>query len=113
MEMTERQTGDVTVLELAGKLTLGDSTQRLRDKINSLLYQERKQLVLNLGGLDMIDSTGLGELVRTHSTAKTKQAGVRIANLPRRIHDLLTLTKLITVFDVFDSEEDAVRSFSA
>ena len=112
MEMTERQSGDVTVLDLAGKLTLGEPVQRLRDKINSLLYQERKQLVLNLGGLENIDSTGLGELVRTYSTAKTKQARVLIANLPGRIQDLLTLTRLITVFDVFDSEAEAVKSFS-
>ena len=111
--MTERHVGDVTVLDLAGRLALGDATQRLHDKINSLLHQEYRHIVLNLGGLQSMDSGGLGELVRTHSTAKMKQGSVRISNLPKRIQDLLTLTKLITVFDVFDSETDAVESFTS
>ena len=110
--MTERHVGDVTVLDLAGKLTLGEATERLHDKINSLLHQEHKAIVLNLGELESMDSGGLGELVRSHSTAKIEHASVRISNLPKRIQDLLTLTKLITVFDVFDSETDAVESFS-
>jgi anti-sigma B factor antagonist len=113
MDMTERQAGDVTVVELAGKLTLGDATTRLHDKINSVLHQGRRQLVLDLGGVDYVDSAGLGELVRTHSTVKKNDGAVHIANLSNRVQDLLTLTKLITVFEVFDTVDAAAASFKA
>jgi len=113
MDMTERHSGDVTVIDLAGKLSLGDATQRLHDKINSLLHQGRTRIVLNLEKLESMDSGGLGELVRTHTTVKVKGGAVCLASLTKRIEDLLVLTKLSTVFDLFDSEAEAVKSLSS
>ena len=111
MDMTERQAGDVTVVELDGKLTQGEPTTRLHDKINSVLHQGRRKLVLDLGGVDYVDSAGLGELVRTHSTVKKQEGAVHIANLSDGVQDLLSLTKLITVFEVFDTVDAALASF--
>ena len=113
MEMTERQVGDVTVLELAGRLTLGTPTDNLRDKMNSLVHQGHRRIVLNVDKVESVDSGGLGELVRSHSTVKMKEGKVCLANLPKRIHDLLVLTRLSTVFDVFDSEDAAVKSLAS
>ena len=112
MDMIERQSGGVTVVELGGKLTLGDATTRLHDKINSLLHQGHRKLVLDLGALEYIDSAGLGELVRTHSALRKQDGTVHIANLPDRVEDLLSLTKLITVFEVFDTVDAATASFA-
>lgn len=112
MNMTERAVGSVTIIDLDGKLNLGDATTRLHDKINSLLLQERKQLLLNLGAVTAVDSGGLGELVRTLTTMQSHGGALKVLNLPKRIHDLLVMTRLVTAFEVFDSEAEAVKSFS-
>ena len=113
MQIDERAAGDVTVLDLKGRMTMGEGDELLKDKVNSLILQGRKKLVLNLADVPYVDSSGLGEIVRTYTTV-TKQGGsLKLANLTTRITDLLSITKLLTVFDTYDSEADAVRSFSA
>ena len=112
MHIDERSAGDVTVLDLKGRMTMGEGDELLKDKVNSLILQGRKKLVLNLADVPYVDSAGLGEIVRTYTTV-TKQGGsLKLANLTTRITDLLSITKLLTVFDTYDSEADAVRSFS-
>ena len=113
MQISERTSGTVTIVDLNGALNLGPATERLHDKINSLLQQDRKQIILNLREVTSVDSGGLGELVRTHTSAKSRGGAVKVANLPKRIQDLLVMTRLVTVFDTFDNEAAAVQSFTA
>ena len=113
MQIEERSAGDVTVLDLKGKMTLGEGDELLKDKINSLLQQGRRKIVLNLEGVPYIDSAGLGEIVRTYTTIKKQDGSLKLLNLTKRITDLLSITKLLTVFETYDSEADAVRSFSS
>ena len=109
----ERSTGDVTILDLKGRMTMGEGDELLKDKINSLILQGRKKLVLNLGGVPYVDSAGLGEIVRTYTTVSRQGGSLKLVNLTKRITDLLSITKLLTIFDTFDSEADAVRSFTS
>lgn len=111
MEIVERTVSDVTVLDLKGKMTLGEGDELLKDKINSLLAAGKKKLVLNLEGVPYIDSAGLGEVVRTYTTVSRQGGSLKLLNLTKRIEDLLSITKLLTVFDTFDSEDEAVKSF--
>lgn len=113
MEIEERTSGDVKILDLKGKMTLGEGDELLKDKVNSLLLQGHRKLVLNLGAVPYIDSAGLGEIVRTYTTVNRKGGSLKLLNLTKRIQDLLSITKLLTVFDTFDSEHDAVRSFTS
>lgn len=112
MQIEERPAGDVMILDLTGKLTIGDGDELLRDKINSLLQQDRRKLLLNLAEVPYIDSAGLGEIVRTYTTVKNNGGDLKLLNLTKRIEDLLAITKLATVFESFDSEPDAVNSFA-
>ena len=112
MEISERSSGNVTLVDLNGKLTLGEPTQRLHDKVNSLIQQGRKNIVLNLADVSAIDSGGLGELVRTLTTMQKHGGSLKVANLPKRVHDLLVMTRLVTVFDTFADEGSAVKSFA-
>ena len=113
MQIDERSAGDVTILDLKGKMTLGEGDELLKDKINSLIHQGQKKLLLNLEGVPYIDSAGLGEIVRTYTTVSRQGGNLKLVNLTKRITDLLSITKLLTVFDTYDSEADAVRSFSS
>lgn len=113
MQIEERVVNNVTVLDLKGKMTLGEGDELLKDKINSLLQQDRKQIVLNLEGVPYIDSAGLGEIVRTYTTVSRQGGKLKLVNLTKRITDLLSITKLLTVFETFDVEQDAIRSFSS
>lgn len=113
MQIDERIVGDVTVLDLKGKMTLGEGDELLKDKINSLVSQGHKKLVLNLEGVPYIDSAGLGEIVRTYTTVSRQGGKLKLLNLTKRIEDLLSITKLLTVFETFESEEEAVRSFAS
>ena len=113
MQIEERAVGDVIVLDMKGRITLGEGDELLRDKVNSLLNQGRRKLVLNLADVPYIDSAGLGEIVRTYTTVSRQGGGLKLLNLTKRITDLLSITKLLTVFETFDSENDAVQSFSA
>jgi anti-sigma B factor antagonist len=111
MQIEERVVGDVTILDLKGKMTLGEGDELLKDKINSLIHQGQKKLLLNLEGVPYIDSAGLGEIVRTYTTVSRQGGSLKLVNLTKRITDLLSITKLLTVFETFDSEKDAVASF--
>ena len=113
MQIDERQAGDVTLLDVKGKLTLGEGDEALKDKINSLLQQGHRKVVLNLEDVPYIDSAGLGEIVRTYTTISRQGGSLKLLNLTKRITDLLSITKLLTVFETYDSEADAVRSFSS
>ncbi|MFO7303112.1 MAG: anti-sigma factor antagonist [Acidobacteriota bacterium] len=112
MQIEERVVGDVTILDLKGKITLGDGDEVLKDKINSLTLQNRRKILLNLEGVPYIDSAGLGEIVRTYTTVSRQGGQLKLVNLTKRIEDLLSITKLLTVFETFDSEEEALRSFA-
>jgi anti-sigma B factor antagonist len=102
---------DVTVLDLKGKMTLGEGDELLKDKINSLLAAGKKKLLLNLEGVPYIDSAGLGEVVRTYTTVSRQGGSLKLLNLTKRIEDLLSITKLLTVFDTYDNEADAIKSY--
>jgi len=112
MQIEERIVGNVTILDLKGKITLGEGDEALKDKINSLLHQDRKKLLLYLADVPYIDSAGLGEVVRTYTTVSRQGGQLKLVNLTKRITDLLSITKLLTVFETFDVEQDALNSFS-
>ena len=112
MLIEERVVNDVTILDLKGKITLGDGDEALKDKINSLVMQNRRRILLNLAEVPYIDSAGLGEVVRTYTTVKRQGGSLKLLNLTKRITDLLAITKLLTVFETYDTEADAVRSFT-
>ena len=111
MTIEERVVGSVTILDLEGKLVLGDGDTLLKDKIHSLVFQGRRNIVLNLGRVSYMDSSGLGALVASFVTAKNDGGQVKLLNLTSRLQDLLAIAKLLTVFETFDSEADVVRSF--
>jgi anti-sigma B factor antagonist len=112
MEIVKRTVNDITVLDLKGKMTLGEGDELLKDTINGLLGGGSKKLLLNLEGVPYIDSAGLGEIVRTFTTVSRQGGKLKLLNLTKRIEDLLSITKLLTVFETFDSEADAIKSFS-
>jgi anti-sigma B factor antagonist len=111
MQITERAIGDVMVLDLKGKITLGEGDELLKDKVNSLVNQGHKKIVLNLAGVPYIDSAGLGEIVRTYTTVSRQGGSLKLLSLTKRITDLLSITKLLTVFECHDNEAEAVKSF--
>ncbi len=113
MQIDERVVGGVTILDLSGKMTLGEGDELLREKIASLVNAGQKQLLLNLDGVPYIDSAGLGEIVRTYTTVSRQGGKLKLLNLTKRIEDLLSITKLLTVFEVYESEAEAIQSFSA
>jgi anti-sigma B factor antagonist len=113
MQIEERTVGDVLILDVKGRITLGEGDELLKDKVNSLLNQGQKKIVLNLAGVPYIDSAGLGEIVRTYTTVSRQGGNLKLLNLTKRITDLLAITKLLTVFETYDSENDAVQSFSS
>jgi anti-sigma B factor antagonist len=112
MHIEERAIGDVMVLDLKGRVTLGEGDELLKDKVNSLINQGQKKLVLNLAEVPYIDSAGLGEIVRTYTTVSRQGGSLKLLSLTKRITDLLSITKLLTVFETFESEQDAVKSFA-
>jgi anti-sigma B factor antagonist len=109
MEIHERTVGPVTILDLEGKLVLGDGDGLLKDKVNSLIFQGQQQIVLNLGGVPYIDSAGLGQLIASSTTVARQGGQLRLLNVTKRVQDLLAIVKLLTVFDVYTSEADAVK----
>jgi anti-sigma B factor antagonist len=113
MTIQERVVGSVTVLDLNGKLVLGDGDTLLKDKVHSLVFQGRKQIIFNMGGVSYVDSSGLGALVATSMTAKNNGGHIKLVALTKRLHDLLVISKLVNVFETFDTEAEAVNSFAA
>ncbi len=111
MEIEERANGEVMILDLKGKLTIGEGDELLKDKVNSLIQQGHQKLLLNLEGVPYVDSAGLGEIVRTYTTVSRQGGKLKLLNLTKRIEDLLAITKLLTVFETFESEQEAVKSF--
>ena len=111
LNINERQAGDVTVLDMSGKITIGEGSVALRTAIRRLLEEGKKRILLNLAGVSYIDSSGIGELVASF-TAITNAAGqLKLLNLTQKLQDLLAITKLLTVFDVYESEAEALNSF--
>jgi anti-sigma B factor antagonist len=112
MQIDERVVGDVTILDLKGKMTLGEGDELLREKVSSLVSQGKKKLILNLDGVPYIDSAGLGEIVRTYTTVSRQGGKLKLLNLTKRIEDLLSITKLLTVFEVYEDEPEALQSYA-
>jgi anti-sigma B factor antagonist len=110
--VSERPSGSVIVLDVKGALTLTDGADILRDKVRSLLQQGHKHVLVNLGNVPYMDSAGLSELVQSYATTTRQGGQLKLLNTTRRIHDLLVITKLSTVFDLFDDEAVAVSSFT-
>jgi anti-sigma B factor antagonist len=114
MQLEERTAGDVTIVKVTGDITLnkGDDAM-LKDKVQSLLQQGQKNLLIDLAGVSYVDSAGLGELVQAYATTKNKGGALKLFNVTKRLKDLLVVTKLLTVFDTFDDEASALASFTA
>jgi len=111
LNINERQAGDVTVLDMSGKITIGEGSVALRTAIRRLLEEGKKRILLNLAGVSYIDSSGIGELVSSYTAINKEMGQLKLLNLTQKLQDLLTITKLLTVFDVYESEADALNSF--
>ncbi len=111
-KLTVRQVGDVTVLDAAGRITLGEGASTFREKIRELVSDGRKKILLNLAQVSYIDSSGIGEMVSGFTSVTNNGGQLKLVGLSKRVKDLLQITKLYTVFDAYDDEAEAVRSFS-
>jgi anti-sigma B factor antagonist len=111
MEMLERTVGDVTVLDLKGKLLMGETDEALRKKIKEFVDGDKSKILLNLSEVPYMDSAGLGGLVSCFTTVNNKNGKLKLVGLTTRLQDLLSITKLLTVFETFDNEEEALKSF--
>lgn len=111
LRATPREAGRTTVVDLSGRIVLGEGSALLRKTVRGLLEQNQTQLVLNLADVDYIDSSGIGELVSAYTAVKNQGGELKLLHLTKKVHDLLQLTKLYTVFDVHNDEAVAVRSF--
>jgi anti-sigma B factor antagonist len=111
MQTGTRQVGDVTVLDISGRITLGEGNVMLRDMVRDLADKGNNRIILNLGEVNYIDSSGLGELVKTHTTVRNKGGELKLTNLNQRVHDLLQMTRLSAVFDIQKDEASAIKSF--
>ena len=112
MKISTRQVDDVTVVDCSGRITLGEGSITLREMVSGLLAKGQKKILLNLGDVNYIDSSGIGELVSAFTTVRKQGGDLKLLNLTKKVHDLLQITKLYTVFDVKDDEAAAVKSFS-
>jgi len=113
VKLTTHAKGDVIIVDTSGKLTLGEATSALRTTIRELVQGGSRKIVLNMADVSYMDSSGLGELIAAHTTVTTAGGEIKLLNLAKRVHDLLKLTKLYTVFEAFEDEAAAVASFSA
>lgn len=111
LNITERQAGDVTILDLTGEIRMGEGSTSLRNSIRGLVSGGNKKLLLNLAGVSYIDSSGIGELIANYTTASRDGGQVKLLNLTDKVQDLLVITKLLTVFDVYETETEALGSF--
>jgi anti-sigma B factor antagonist len=112
LTIKERQAGDVTILDLSGKITIGEGSVQLREAVRKLLDESKKKILLNLGDVSYVDSSGIGELVSSYTTTNNQGGQLKLLNLTKKIQDLLMITKLLTVFQTFDNEQEAVASFN-
>lgn len=114
MQLEERIAGNVAIVKVTGDITLNKGGDvLLKDKVQSLLQQGHKSILVDLGGVSYMDSAGLGQLVQAYVTTKNKGGTLKLSNITRRLNDLLVLTRLVTVFETFDSEAKALASFGA
>ena len=111
LNIRERQAGDVTVLDMDGRITIGEGSVALRSAIRRLLEEGKKKILLNLAGVRYIDSSGIGELIANYTTVGRSGGQLKLLNLTDKVQDLLVITKLLTVFDVYESEAEALSSF--
>ena len=111
LNIKERQAGDVTILDMDGKITIGEGSVALRSAIRRLLEEGKKNILLNLGGVGYVDSSGIGELVSSFTTTNNQGGSLKLLNLTQKIQDLLGITKLLTVFDTFEDEQSALQSY--
>ena len=111
LNIRERQAGDVTILDLEGRITIGDGNVSLRNAIRRLIQEGKKKILLNLAGVGYIDSSGIGELVSSYTTIGREKGQLKLLNLTQKIQDLLAITKLLTVFDTYEDESAALNSF--
>jgi len=112
MEISERTIGALTVLDLSGKLTISDGAQLLKDKSESLVFQGRNQIIVNLAAVPYIDSGGLGQLVACYTTLAKAGGRLTLLHVNTKNHDLLSITKLVSVFETFDTEREAIESYA-
>jgi anti-sigma B factor antagonist len=111
MKIVERQVKDVVILDLHGKILIGEGDEALRNAVARLVQSGKKKILLNLAEVPYVDSAGLGEIVRCYTTVSRESGRLKLVNLTKKIQDLLAITKLLTVFETYDSEEQAVSSF--
>ena len=111
LSISSRSREGITVLDLSGRITLGEDSVQVRNTIRDLIGKGQKKILLNMGNVSYIDSAGLGELISAYTTAANQAASVKLLNLTKKVKDLLQLTKLYTVFDVYDDEGTALSSF--
>ena len=111
IKIEERPVGDVTVLDIVGRLTMDEAAEHLKDKINSLISQQRTLIVLNLAHVPYIDSGGLGQLVASYGSVTKAGGTMKLLNVNSQNHDLLSITRLVMLFESFDSEAEAIQSF--
>jgi anti-sigma B factor antagonist len=111
LTIASREVDGVTVVDLGGRITLGEGSVQLREAIRDLISKGSKKILLNMGEVNYIDSSGLGELVSAYTTAKNQGAAVKLLSLTHKVKDVLQLTKLYTVFDIYDDEASAIASF--
>ena len=112
MKASTRQVDGVTIVDLSGRITLGEGSVVLRDSIKDLLSKGQKKILLNLGDVSYIDSSGIGELVSAFTSVRNQGGELKLLHLTKKVHDLLQITKLYTVFDVQEDEANAIKSFS-
>ena len=112
MKISNRQVDGVSIVDCSGRITLGEGSVTLRDTVRELLSKGRKKILLNLGEVNYIDSSGIGELVSAFTTVRNQGGELKLLNLTKKVHDLLQITKLYTVFDVKDDEAAAVKSYA-
>jgi anti-sigma B factor antagonist len=112
LKMTNREVDGVSVVALDGRIVLGEESNALREKVKSLIAEGKKKIVLNMANITFIDSAGLGTLVASHHSAKSQGAALKLAHLGSKFQEVLQITKLLTVFDVYNTEAEAVASFA-
>ena|SRR2546430_4907877 len=111
LTINQRTVGDVSILDLSGKITIGAGNVQLRDAVRKLIESGHKKILLNLGDVSYVDSSGIGELVSSFTTTSNAGGHLKLLNLTKKIQDLLAITKLLTVFETFTSEDEALKSF--
>lgn len=111
MKISEREAGDITILDVDGRIMFGDGEESFRDAVTRLVEGGRVKLVINMAAVPYIDSAGISQLVRTYVTASNRGGRMKLLRLTKRVRELLSITRLLTIWEAFESEEEAVRSF--